>query len=287
MTRIRYAILGACLASVNAPAITAQPCPAVEGLTQALPPAGGALILGEVHGSAEGPAFVKIVVCHFLAADREKILVALEWPIEEQESIDRFLEPDGGAETRQQMLQTRMWSQPHQDGRTSVAMFALLEHLRERRQSGDQISVAGFDSYAQGADRDRAMGERLRELLAANPDSAIVVLTGNLHNRLLVGNSWDPDFKPMVLYLEPGSYRSLRLLQPTGNAWVCQGSQPEDCGEANLGQDAEGLGDTLSVELFDEEQEPAAYHGQVRLLSRTASPPAVTSEPEPTGPVNR
>lgn len=281
---LRLLIVAATFSGSAALPAPAPPCPPVNGIEDLLTPPGSAPILGEVHGSAEGPAFVEVVVCHLLVADREKILVALEWPIEEQESIDRFLDSDGGVEARQRVLATRMWSQPHQDGRTSLAMFALLEHLRARRQSGDQIRVAGFDSYAQGADRDRAMGERLRELLAANPDSTVVTLTGNLHNRMLVGNNWDPDFKPMVLHLEPGSFRSLRLLQPAGSAWVCQGSQPEDCGEVSLRQDAEGLGDTLSVELFDEEQEPAAYHGQARLLSRTASPPAAASALEAADP---
>lgn len=278
MSRCSRVLLASLILAGLTPTLArAQSCEPLDNLDLLLAPAAGTLLFGEVHGSEEGPEFIGDLVCHLLVEGRKLVVVALEVPVEDQPQIDRFLDSDGSPEDRRGLLATEFWSRPYQDGRSSAAMLELLERQRTWRQAG--VSVVAFDSYARSDDRDRALAERLSAIRQGNLEATLVVLTGNLHNRISVGTSWDPDFQPMALYLESGSFRSFDLAQPAGTAWICQGSTPEDCGEVRLAGNDES-GTHPMVELFDGAEAGPAYHGRVILTSRTASPPATDLKPD-------
>jgi hypothetical protein len=68
-----------------------------------------------MHGTAEAPAFVRALVCNLLQSGRAVVL-ALEYPSDEQHFIDEFLR----ARTRSPevaLLRSPFWTRPTQDGR--------------------------------------------------------------------------------------------------------------------------------------------------------------------------
>jgi len=65
---------------------TVAACPAIDGIEQVIGK-GKVVLLGEIHGTAEAPAFTGDVDCHALRAGLA-VTVALELPRAEQEAID-------------------------------------------------------------------------------------------------------------------------------------------------------------------------------------------------------
>ncbi|HTQ81108.1 MAG TPA: hypothetical protein VMM92_14000, partial [Thermoanaerobaculia bacterium] len=106
-------------------------CPAIAGLAPLLAPGHG-LLLGEVHGTVESPAFLANAVCLALQAGRS-VTVALEIPLQEEARFEAYLGSAGSAADRTALLAGAFWQDPYQDGRRSQAMLALLESLRRLR----------------------------------------------------------------------------------------------------------------------------------------------------------
>ncbi len=102
------------------------------------------LVIGEMHGSNEYPAFAKSVVCQLLAANKPVIL-GLEIPENEQVAINRYLQSQGTADDRRVLQQGKFWQGKIQDGRSSVAMFGLIDAVRRLKQAGQKVLLAAFD----------------------------------------------------------------------------------------------------------------------------------------------
>jgi len=120
-----------------APSLLAAPappaCPPIEGLAPLLA-AGHGLLLGEMYGTVESPAFLANVVCLAIQAGRP-VTVALEIPFQEEARITAYLGSAGAAADRKALLGGPFWQDAYQDGRRSEAMLALLESLRRLRRS--------------------------------------------------------------------------------------------------------------------------------------------------------
>jgi len=97
------------------------------GLTLPSFDAGSALVFGEMHGTAEAPVYFLRAICTTIAtyADTD-IIVGLEYPQDEQQSLDRYLESPPGVAADRLLLSSKFWNREAQDGRSSGAIFALL-----------------------------------------------------------------------------------------------------------------------------------------------------------------
>jgi hypothetical protein len=184
---------------VEAPAAAPPPlaCQEVEGLDPLLSPGTG-LLLGEMHGTAESPAFAANAACLALRAGR-RVTLALEIPREEEERVEVFLASAGTEADRAALLAGPFWSGDYQDGRSSAAMLALLDGLRRLRREGRPVRVELLDHIDPAADseaRDHWLAEALAEAFEETADGVVISLTGNIHSRIAPGTPWNPDYKP-------------------------------------------------------------------------------------------
>lgn len=267
-------------------------CRPIEGLKTLLAP-DSLLILGEIHGTDESPAFAAEVACHAVAAGRSLVL-ALELPAEEAERLEPFLASAGSESDRAAMLAGGRWRAAYQDGRSSQAMVDLLERVRSLRAGGGAVEVILFDrqpgeaaaGQAGGADesfdRDREMAKALAEGLIASEAEMALVLTGNVHSRVTVGVPWDAQLEPMAYHLlqdgqglAPGDRArklvSLDVASRGGEAWMCRGASPASCGVRRFG----GRSNQASWAIERHEAVDGGHHGRYHVGVSSASPPAV------------
>jgi hypothetical protein len=183
---------------------------------------GVVLLLGELHGSNEIPAFVGTLACH-LASAGQPVVVGLQLPHEEQRTLQRYLQSNGGPQARAELVEGPAWRRPHQDGRTSEAMVTLLEQLRLLRSQGLPLSVLAYDAQGQGSIRSAAMARHVLQARSRSPHSAFLLLGGNVHTRTARGIEWDPSFTPMGWHLVRAHLpvRSLDARYARGTAWTC------------------------------------------------------------------
>ncbi|HEX6200040.1 MAG TPA: hypothetical protein VF150_07255 [Thermoanaerobaculia bacterium] len=145
----------------------ASECGDVPGLDPLLEP-GAVLLVGEMHGTEQAPAFVREVTCAALAAGLP-VTVGLEVDRGDDETYQAYLGSDGSPAARERLLAAPFWNREFQDGRGSVAMLELMEALRVlRASSGDgRLRLTLIDRPEAGAGRDEAMAERVAEAMAA------------------------------------------------------------------------------------------------------------------------
>lgn len=217
-------------------------CAQIAGAAPLLKPRSMVLI-GEMHGSREIPRAVESLAC--MAKERRvPVTVAVELPIENQPAF---------------------WRRARQDGRSSGAMAHLVK-------SG--FRVARFDPYfdprpADAPLREEKMAQRLIALRKERPRDLILVLSGNLHNRITVGVPWDAAYKPMGWYLVQRGVRlvSLQATYDSGETWMCD--EKDVCGpHAVKGVDR---GRTPFIEM---KAQPDTVHGTLYVGPLSPSPPA-------------
>jgi len=254
-------------------------CRDVEGADEVVS-AGTVVLLGEMHGTAESPGVVFDLACDAFARDLS-VTVGLEILMAEQARVDAYMDSAGTAEDRERLLSGPFWQDEYQDGRRSVAKLALIEELRQARSHGEQVHVVLIDRphRPEGPKRDAVMADRIEEVIEARPDDFVVVLTGNIHNRILEGTSWDPDYQPMGALLkdslEGSRVIALNVSHPGGTAWICPTGDPASCHAREI----PAMGPATSgPEIFlsdDTAEEERAYDGYYGVSGLTASPPAV------------
>ncbi|MBZ4416863.1 hypothetical protein [Myxococcus sp. RHSTA-1-4] len=281
-------LLGGCK-TTHTPAPSAEPStaakvdcgPAIPGMEALLKPA-AFVILGEMHGTKEAPAFTAALACHAAAAG-QPVRVELELPVAEQPRIDAFLASEDGA--MQPLTSGEFWSQQMRDGRSSEAMLQALARLRELRRAGLPVTVRVFDVGAVGGkDRDASMAERLLQERAQAPGETFIVLTGNLHARRDKGAPWDPELRFMANHLlasEPGLV-TLDMAYLEGSLWACMGRTEADCKVHPARPRYAEHAATPRIVLMKDELK-GRYDGVYGVGALTASPPAVsTSTASPT-----
>lgn len=259
------------------PSAQPGPCRPVSGLAGLMRPGGAVVLLGEVHGTEQSPAFVGDVLC---AAARERIPVALGLEIQpaEQARIDRYLDSRGGAEDRARLLAGPFWRPSLLDGRTSEAMLRLIERARALRAAGSAVRILAFapDLPEPGA-RDRAMAGIVAAAARERPGDLLVAVAGNVHTRLTRGTSFDSTFVPMGYHLarDLAGRRlvSLRMSHDGGGAWTCRPAEDDEnkivCGPNPLGPQPGAA--AWSVSLDAEPGGPVSGHYGVGAI--TPSPP--------------
>jgi hypothetical protein len=261
-------------AAVPAPSPPATPAPpaAVDVPAEALPPH-GTLLLGELHGTREIPAFVGRLVAAVSA--REPVVLALEIPQDHGPAIGAFLASDGGPAARRALLAAPWWQAPYQDGRRSVAAADLLETIRALRAAGRAIEVVAIDhaapasAAADAETREEAMAGNVIAARRAHPDAALIVHAGNLHTSKREVR-FRPGFAWMAMRVAAAGIPlvSLDARYEDGTAWFCRDAVAEHCGVGFVG----GRGADLGIRL--EPLASGAYDGWFGVGPLTASPPA-------------
>jgi len=249
----------------------AEPCPPIDGLAPLLKP-GRILLLGEMHGTEESPAFALDVACHATRA-KLPVILGLELSPAEQKRVDGFLDSEGTAADREALLAGSIWQRTYQDGRNSLAMADLIDGARRLRRQGFKIGVSLFDASGAsgGQARDRRMGLNLAAVAQAAPESMLIVLSGNAHSRITRGNPRNRDYEPMGYVLAEATSRervvALDVAHGNGSAWICSST----CGVQRLGG---RHGETRWAIEIDEATRPAGHQGWYHVGAITASPPA-------------
>jgi hypothetical protein len=247
-------------------------CPALPGLESPAIRNARTIIVGELHGTAEIPAMFGDLVCH-VSAGGASVLVGLEFEEDKLAAFTSFLNSAGTLEDRATFLEQSGWlasAERFPDGRTSEAMFALVNRLRVMRASGARIALTTFIRRVDGDTQtpyEMAMAESISLASRAGSYDKVLVLVGNLHARTeRVVFPGSPGFEPMAMHLPEGEFVSLNAKYSSGAAWNCQRSK---C-EARPVQGFAGA-ETRSVSMFSEM--PGGYDGEFIVGPITASPP--------------
>jgi len=271
-SRAPAALLSCLLAvSLAASAADAPSCTPLEAVPAAVSGA-PLLVLGEVHGTREVPAFVAGYLC--AAARQRAITLAVELPASEQEALDAFMASPGARRDLERLSAGGMWRRARQDGRTSAAMLKLFEQARALRAGGMDIRVAAIDADIAPARRDAAMAERLRAELRRGVGRQLVVLVGGPHAFRSKGARWNPDFESATYLLADQRPLSLTVGTAGGKAWICQGNTLASCGAAAW--DVNRV-DPAPASAFSLTPPSAQFDGVFYVGATTASPPAVTA----------
>jgi hypothetical protein len=229
---------------------------------------GRPVLIGEVHGTNEVPAFIGDLIETLCV--RGAVRLALEIPQEDAPLFRRFLDlRDEGA-----LLRAPFFNTSWKDGRSSEALVRLLARIARLRANGAAIGLLLFDqaSYSEQdlAHRDQRMAERV---VAGLDDRELTVLVaGNVHTRVTAGVPWDAAFVPMgasIVAVHP--VLSLDFRCGGGTAWIVRGSDERG---AVCDMKGEDLGSAMSLTLYDAVGE-RGHHGELYYGRVSASPPAV------------
>lgn len=238
--------------------------------------AGDVVLFGEIHGTAEIPAFVSLIACRALQRGIP-VRIGMESYKEEQERLDAFVS-SGDKATQDALLQGEFWTRPVQDGRSSIAHFGLIQWAQRAKKDKQKIDVYSFDSERsqQQAERENNMANQIIEQQKQAPEALHLILVGNFHARTKVGAPWDPSLVWMGVLLAKAlpSLTALNVSYSNGEAWVCFGSAAEDC-EVSPMKGTPAADPSTQLSLFETPDENG-YHGVFFVGELHSSLPAVT-----------
>lgn len=256
--------------TITATAVLAlSPCDAPEGTAMLLDTDARIIVIGELHGTAEVPAAFAEMVCE--AAQRGPVTVALELPQGMQPEMDAFLAAEDDAAALLALEGTPFLDPTMIDGRTSLAMVAMLNRIRALRAEGLDVTIhlfqpstrrpSGFEQSWYELD----MAKALAVGIYARPESRVLVLVGNLHARK-VGIAEVPEVGlPAIAHLPATEVLSLKVAQQGGEAWNCGSA----CGANPVRSTYEASARGVILESDD----AGAYDGLLAVGPTTASPP--------------
>jgi hypothetical protein len=260
-------------AGVASPATPATAATMTPVLAPGTLPAHGTILIGDLHGTREIPAFVGALVTELVA--REPVVLGLEIQNGEVPSLDGFLASDGGPVAREAALRDPWWHAARQDGRRSVAMFELIDTVRRLRARGAWINIVCFDALGSDAEtRDAAMAGKLVAARQASPEAALVVYVGNSHARRAEARE-RPRYAWMAMHMAKAGV-ALVTLDPrygAGSLWTCEGRTSTDCRAHYTVGDS-----TVTPGVHLEPARDGAYDGWFGVASVTASPPVAFPE---------
>lgn len=188
------------------------------------------LLLGEMHGTREIPQLVAHLVTSY-AADGP-VLLGLEIPGSGQADLRRYLDSAGTDADRAVLLATPFWNVQgdQHDGRRSHDVLDLIEHVRQLRAQGRDVSLLAYDANPapriDGNARDRIMAARVRAAFQALPRGRLLVLTGNAHALLARPLYAPPEMQvPMGHWLVDLDPFSVDIEALRGKFWACRARQ--------------------------------------------------------------
>ena len=226
------------------------------------------LVIGELHGTSEAPAAFAELVCE--ALKRGPVMVALEYPVEMQSTLDTFMvEPDETA-ARAALLTYEHGPFRHHDGRGSEAMLAMLMRLRAMHQAGNDLRVIasvpnspvvrGFTQAHAELDRAHLWSTAAR----TDPGRRMMIFVGSVHAEK-TRRAGSHLGLPAAAHFRHEEVLSLFVAQQGGEAWNCR----SECGPNPVpnADPADRRGVVLAPEA------DGTFDGFLALGPATASPP--------------
>src|SRR5262249_19326667 len=139
------------------------------------------IVLGEQHGTREAPLFAGNLACQAAAAGHT-VSIGVELLRTDQSSLDRYLTSEGTPDDRRELLLSgRSWVHTWYDGRSSEAVFALVERARVMRKAGMPVTLFAYDEPDQaGTERDASMARTVEMMRRPRLDEVTIILTGNV-----------------------------------------------------------------------------------------------------------
>ena len=257
-----------------AAALAMSPCDAPAGTSILLDADRRIIVIGELHGTVEVPAAFAEIVCE--AAQRGPVTVALEMPQAMQPQMDAFLAAPDEAAALQALEGTQFLNPRMADGRSSLAMLAMLNRIRAVRAEGLDVTVhlfqpsarrpAGFEQSWYELD----MAKALAEGIYARPESRVLVLVGNTHARKTGIAEISEVGLPAVAHLPTTEVLTLDVAQQGGAAWNCG----PDCRANPILSTYDASARGVILEADDE-----AFDGLLAVGPTTASPPVRLEQP--------
>ena len=227
--KILVSVAGCFCASI----VAAASCGAVVGVQNISSAPPNVLFIGEWHGTVEVPQALSEIVCH-LAASGRKVHIALEFPTDWSLALSKFLASQQ-SEIQPRIELARLWNTlrvASPDGRTSVAMWKMLESLRVIAAANvGKLHVSAFDSRQWEARfpgdfsvGDLGMAASLTRDIETTSSEITVVLTGELHARKLPNTvSFKPRPMAYVMTIARPSWNvvTLKAAASGGDFWAC------------------------------------------------------------------
>lgn len=230
-------------------------------------------VFGELHGTKEAPFLFLSAVCEGLRRSVEKtVYVGLEYPQVESDHLLRYINSAGSVQEQEQFLETDFWRRKTQDGRTSVAMFELIDSLRQLREGTDRVEVFAIVPEAGSGRHEQFMAAAIDKSVKQNRGSPHFVLVGNLHSRRKTWQSGETEIRPMLLWLEAETI-AVNIFSRHGDYWACT---IEGCGLRSLAGEPGEFG---TLRTARPKIDSSSHHDHSVVFDRfTASPPAYSPE---------
>jgi len=277
MYRVAAAVVLASMTSgcaSNQRLATRVECPPLQVPPQFARP-GRVIMIGEIHGTEQAPRFVGDLACT-LAERGLPVTVALELPLELSDRLQRLA--DARAGTTPSADWQAVFGSAWQDGRRSTAIAELVDRIAAMRRAGVNVEVASYaPDSAPAQARDDGMARAIASLAATR--RSIVVLSGNLHNRLRVGTAISRDYRPagvtLASLIEPERIVSIDMGYDAGTAWICTSPTPTDCGVHTVrAHNPLAWGDVRTFDSTDAN----GYQGRFGVGAVTAARPALAAK---------
>lgn len=237
------------------------------------------LVLGELHGTEQAPAFAAALLCT-LVAEFNPWILAIELQADEQAPLEAYLRTGDELALAEHLRSSFVWSTDVHDGKRSAAMLGLIKQARALVAQGKPVRILAFDVPSQSGgpamDRHEAMANALQRALQAHPDHQLLVLTGTSHAAKTAAASFNPSSPSAIARLAHPQTVSLRMASEGGTAWVCMGvmhGRP-DCSAKPFA----ASGRRANKQPFDLiEPTPRGFDGYFYVGKISASPPAVVA----------
>ena len=232
------------------------------------------ILLGDVPGTREIPAFVGALACQ-AARTGTPTVVALELLREDQAWLDTYLASPGTPEDRSAFVRLTRSFSPAADSKGSTAVLDLLEQLRLLRNADLPLRVVAYDESAGGPARERRRATTLEHLRRSDADALFLVVVGRDQARTVLRPGETQDVAPLGWYLERWGLEPLALtpLSPGGQRWSCSAVPSAGCGPVLVNATGpEAAGAALSVKLSPV-PDAEGFRGVYSVGPLSASPP--------------
>ncbi len=244
---------------------------------------GHVVLLSDLQGTTAGPQAVGATACAVLKRGA-RVTLALSIDGSEQRRVNDFLESNGDEAARTALLKGAFWRRPWQDGRSSIAMFALIERLRQFRRSGAPVAVLTIDAGIAGNARASIITWKMLEHLRRTPDRVVIGYLSNTLTKRLVGAEWNATFDPVGhrLAVVGVPVHSYDVMYGPGRSWSCHlqdrghlacGTWPVRLGPMQREWQGLYLSNTPRVQRFTT-LSPEGFDGAFYIGTPDASPPA-------------
>jgi hypothetical protein len=259
--------VGLTTAPLETPVSGGGTCAGVAGVDQLLAP-GIVVLVGEIRGTEQPPRFVSALACNAVGAGFT-VTVALDIPSDEAARVDAYLASAGSDADRAELLAGPFWVSGT-DGRSSVAIAALLDDIRRARSAGMPLDVVLINEVGSSDPADLMAG-RIADAASSNDEGIVVALMADIDAAVtpVVVTSVAPVGQQVMAIIGTDRVVALDVVHAGGTAWACAPT----CGESTVqGTGPSDPAFSLSLHLGDPS---SGYHGEYSVGPLSASPPAV------------